>query len=141
MADDQTSDTGVVARLVDAVNRGSVGETISLVSPRYQDHDPVGGLGNALFRRLAEDNLGRCDLHITAEHLSQAGECVTARLFVEGYVRLRMTAPGTGHGQAIPFHMTGRTVSIFRVHGGRVLERWGPVGLRWSAPRLDWVRG
>lgn len=114
----------LVSRLVEeGFNTGDLALFDELYSQNFIDHNPLPGqsLGRNGVKRVTD--MLRCafpDLRWRIEDLLAEGNKVL----------LRMTAQGTHHGTFYGLPPTGRRVTIssmdlFRIAGGRIVERWG----------------
>ena len=104
--------------------RGRVAMVDELHSPDFVDHDAAGRAADrdGFKQGIAELYAGFPDLFAEIEDLVVDHE--------SGSVSLRWTATGTHQGTYMGLSPTGNRVSfkgieIIRVHGGRIVERWG----------------
>jgi predicted SnoaL-like aldol condensation-catalyzing enzyme len=115
------------------------------VDRRYIDHDPpIGGrsTGRSFYNAVCSLVAPPSDVHFIVERLISDGDYVCASLFGEGYIRrpYRLDADrrftvfadyvssvGTGS-----LHLTMSNVSLFRANQQRIVERWGPIQIKWS---------
>ena len=111
----------LVRRLYALINEGHVEHVADLVSPDYQEHEPLPGQGSG--RDGAVDRFSMITTalapHFTIEDLIAEGDRVV----------VRWTNAGTHVGEFVGIPATGRTftiagIDIYRVADGQLCEHW-----------------
>lgn len=124
----------VEAFVSEVLNGGRAEAVARLFSPAYRDHEPFLGVPPGrggvvrLARFLSSEDV---DLAFVLEESAAEGPLVAARIFGEGRVAGplagQLVPPGRFSAAAVQVVVS--TVSLFRVAGGLLVSRWGPVSL------------
>jgi steroid delta-isomerase-like uncharacterized protein len=118
---DTARNKDLARRLYALINEGRVDQLAGLVSPDYEEHDPLPGQGSG--REGAVDRFSMITTalapHFTVEDLIAEGDRVV----------VRWTNAGTHVGEFAGIPATGRTftiagIDIYRVADGRLCEHW-----------------
>jgi steroid delta-isomerase-like uncharacterized protein len=118
---DTARNKDLARRLYALINQGRVDQLAGLVSPGYEEHDPLPGQGSG--REGAIDRFSMITTalapHFTVEDLIAEGDRVV----------VRWTNAGTHVGEFAGIPATGRTftiagIDIYRVADGRLCEHW-----------------
>jgi steroid delta-isomerase-like uncharacterized protein len=103
--------------------KGDLGAVDTYLAEDFINHDPPFGVTSdreGMRSAAAQMRAGFPDWHSEQHQLVAEGDIVVERF----------TASGTQRGEVMGVAPTGRTVSlpginIFRLHDGRIVERWG----------------
>jgi steroid delta-isomerase-like uncharacterized protein len=118
---DTARNKDVARRLYALINDGRIDQVADLVSPNYQEHDPLPGQGSG--RAGAVDRFSMITTalapHFTVQELIAEGDRVV----------VRWTNAGTHVGKFAGIPATGRTFTIagfdiYRIANGQLSEHW-----------------
>lgn len=119
----------LVRRFVDEMlNRRNPAVIDELVAPDFVDHDAPAGQApgpEGVKKALEEVERSLADLHVRTEHMVAEQDLVVTT----------DTAEATHVGPFLGFAATGRrlrwtAISMYRIAGGRIAERWGLLDYR-----------
>jgi predicted ester cyclase len=119
----------VIRTLMAEVDRGNLGVVDAVYSPDYVDHSPSPG------RSLAPGREGVRQAFLLFQRAFPDARHTIEDLVAEGdRVAARISARGTHTGVLFGHPPTGRVVTlagitIYRIVGGRIVERWTGHGL------------
>jgi steroid delta-isomerase-like uncharacterized protein len=134
------SNNETVRRFFDSLNVGDVDAVTRLLAPEYVEHGGPPGLppGVPGFRAFIAMVTGAFpDLHVEVHDVFGEGDRVAARLTVSGTHRgvLMGTIQPTGK------HAVWEGIDVFRIKGGRIIERWNSRDLLGLMRQLGVVGG